>query len=185
MKSVKVHFVWSPAAEAAFMNLKSLFSSARVLTHFDPTAQFVVEVDASDCWGGPLPKIHFRPEEASLRISFLLAHPSGEQLWCGKPRAAGGGISPPRIEALAEGLDSPICGKDWPQKPVLPLIRSQAQLTPGSVGSVLGQFNFTLNYWPGFRNIKPDAISCQFSAPVEDSSEETILPSSYVVGAAR
>uniref|UniRef100_A0AAQ4QR85 Gypsy retrotransposon integrase-like protein 1 n=1 Tax=Gasterosteus aculeatus aculeatus TaxID=481459 RepID=A0AAQ4QR85_GASAC len=49
----------------------------------------------------------------------------------------------------------------------------------------LGRFQFTLSYRPGSRNIKPDALSRQFSSPVEDLPVETILPASCVVGAAR
>ena len=48
LTSVKVPFVWSPVAEAAFARLKVLFSSAPVLVHPDPALQFIVEVDASD-----------------------------------------------------------------------------------------------------------------------------------------
>ena len=48
----------------------------------------------------------------------------------------------------------------------------------------LGRFNFTLTFRPGTRNIKPDALSRQFSSPVEDAVGNTILPSSCVVGAA-
>lgn len=48
LTSAKKPFVWSPVAETAFCKLKNLFASAPVLTHPDPAAQFVVEVDASD-----------------------------------------------------------------------------------------------------------------------------------------
>lgn len=48
LTSVKQAFVWSPAAQSAFDNLKQLFSSAPVLIHPNPELQFVVEVDASD-----------------------------------------------------------------------------------------------------------------------------------------
>ena len=48
LTSVKAPFVWSPAADAAYVKLKCLFSSAPVLSHPDPAVPFVVEVDASD-----------------------------------------------------------------------------------------------------------------------------------------
>ena len=54
LTSVKVPFVWSPAAEGSFVTLKCLFSSAPVLTHPDPSLQFVVEVDASDSGVGAI-----------------------------------------------------------------------------------------------------------------------------------
>ncbi|XP_010784339.1 solute carrier family 25 member 36-A-like [Notothenia coriiceps] len=49
----------------------------------------------------------------------------------------------------------------------------------------LGRFNFTLTYRPGSRIVKADALSRQFAPPVEDSTKETMLPSSCVVGAAK
>ncbi|XP_045923881.1 uncharacterized protein LOC123982405 isoform X3 [Micropterus dolomieu] len=40
-------FLWSPEAEAAFLELKRRFASAPILIQPDRTRQFVVEVDAS------------------------------------------------------------------------------------------------------------------------------------------
>ncbi|XP_046692715.1 ribonuclease inhibitor-like, partial [Silurus meridionalis] len=47
-------FNWNPEAELAFTKLKSLFTSAPVLTLPDPTRQFVVEVDGSDLGVGAI-----------------------------------------------------------------------------------------------------------------------------------
>uniref|UniRef100_A0AAQ4PE48 Gypsy retrotransposon integrase-like protein 1 n=1 Tax=Gasterosteus aculeatus aculeatus TaxID=481459 RepID=A0AAQ4PE48_GASAC len=44
------------------------------------------------------------------------------------------------------------------------------------------RFNFTLTYRPGHKNTKPDALSRQF-APEGDSSPDTILPASCILGA--
>ncbi|KAI3356920.1 hypothetical protein L3Q82_003348 [Scortum barcoo] len=41
-------FLWTPEAERAFTLLKSLFTSAPILSHPDPSLQFIVEVDASE-----------------------------------------------------------------------------------------------------------------------------------------
>lgn len=41
-------FAWTEEAEAAFTRLKVLFTSAPILSHPDPSRQFVVEVDALD-----------------------------------------------------------------------------------------------------------------------------------------
>nr|XP_008302615.1 PREDICTED: uncharacterized protein LOC103374318 [Stegastes partitus] len=48
LTSTKTSFCWSSEADNAFETLKSLFTSAPVLKHPDPSLQFVVEVDASD-----------------------------------------------------------------------------------------------------------------------------------------
>ena len=66
LTSVKIPFGWSPAAEAAFSKLKILFSSAPVLIHPDSSAQFVVEVDASDSGVGAV---------LSQRTTFDKQHP--------------------------------------------------------------------------------------------------------------
>ncbi|KAK7878585.1 hypothetical protein WMY93_030421 [Mugilogobius chulae] len=48
LTSTSIPFKWSTEAETAFTTLKRLFISAPVLSHPDPSRQFVVEVDASD-----------------------------------------------------------------------------------------------------------------------------------------
>lgn len=60
----------------------------------------------------------------------------------------------------------------------------QAKFPPGLVGPVPGVINFTLTYCPGSHNQKPNTLSQQFSPAVEESTEETIMPPSCVVGAA-
>ena len=41
-------FNWTPACQEAFETLKSLFTSAPILRHFDPNKEVIVECDASD-----------------------------------------------------------------------------------------------------------------------------------------
>lgn len=45
------------------------------------------------------------------------------------------------------------------------------------------RFNFTLSFRPGSKNVKPDALSRQFSAPGTLHAPETVLPSRCLVGA--
>ena len=54
LTSSKTPFRWSPAAEAAFRELKVRFTSAPILQVPDPDRQFVVEVDASEVGVGAI-----------------------------------------------------------------------------------------------------------------------------------
>ncbi|KAK9539596.1 hypothetical protein VZT92_004693 [Zoarces viviparus] len=45
------------------------------------------------------------------------------------------------------------------------------------------RFNFTITYQPGHKNTKPNALSHQFAPEEGDSTPDTILPASYVLGA--
>lgn len=47
----------------------------------------------------------------------------------------------------------------------------------------LGHFKFALTYQPGSKNIKPDALSRQFTADKPNQELESILPPACVVGA--
>lgn len=48
LTSTLKQFQWSEEAETAFARLKTLFISAPILSHHDPSRQFVVEVEASE-----------------------------------------------------------------------------------------------------------------------------------------
>ena len=41
-------WAWSPACENAFQSLKTAFTTAPVLRHFDPAKEILIECDASD-----------------------------------------------------------------------------------------------------------------------------------------
>lgn len=44
--SLRVPFMWSPAADRAFRDLKHRFTTAPILVQPDPSCQFMVEADA-------------------------------------------------------------------------------------------------------------------------------------------
>ena len=43
-----MHLQWTAEADRAFSHLRTLFNSAPVLAHPDPSLAFIVEVDASE-----------------------------------------------------------------------------------------------------------------------------------------
>lgn len=55
--STKLNIAWSPAAQSAFTNLKTLFSSAPVPIHPDPRLQFTVVAILSQ-WSSFDQKLH-------------------------------------------------------------------------------------------------------------------------------
>lgn len=45
-----------------------------------------------------------------------------------------------------------------------------------------GHFDFSITYRPGSKNVKLDAVSCQYASEESPASPDTILPASCVVG---
>jgi hypothetical protein len=48
MKGDKIDWQWTPEMEQAFVNLKECFTTAPILTHFNPKCQCIVETEAYD-----------------------------------------------------------------------------------------------------------------------------------------
>lgn len=61
--------------------------------------------------------------------------------------------------------------------------RKEVKLQAGPVGVLLGRFNFTLTHSPGSQNVKPDALSRQFSPDLIDTDSGPLL--SCIVGSAK
>jgi hypothetical protein len=67
-----ISFVWTPEAQAAFNAQKEAFTTAPILTHFDPEKEITVGTDASDyVSAGVLPNtmimVPFNPSHTSQR----------------------------------------------------------------------------------------------------------------------
>lgn len=73
LTSIKKLFEWTPATQAAFENLKTMFANAPVLIHPDPDLQFVVEVDASDSGMGPILSQR-PPADQKLHLCAFFSH---------------------------------------------------------------------------------------------------------------
>ncbi|XP_050924947.1 uncharacterized protein LOC108874699 [Lates calcarifer] len=187
LTSVKSPFVWSPAAEAAFTKLKSLFSSAPVLCHPDPSVQFVVEVDASDSGVGAVLSQRSTSDQKLHPCAFFSRRltPAERNYDVGNRELLAVVLALQEWRHWLEGSTHPFIV--WTDHKNLSYLRSARRLNSRQArwALFLGRFNFTLTYRPGSRNAKPDALSRQFSSPVEGPAVDTILPSSCVVGAAR
>ena len=186
LTSVKIPFGWSPAAEAAFSKLKFLFSSAPVLIHPDSTAQFVVEVDASDSGVGAVLSQRTASDQKLHPCAFFSRQlTSAEKNYdVGNRELLAVVLALQEWRHWLEGSIHPFIV--WSDHKNLSYLQSARRLNSRQArwALFLGRFNFTLTFRPGTRNIKPDALSRQFASPVEDAVGNTILPSSCVVGAA-
>ncbi|KAI4805924.1 hypothetical protein KUCAC02_010517 [Chaenocephalus aceratus] len=187
LTSVKLPFEWSPAAEAAFVKLKCLFSTAPVLSHSDPGVQFVVEVDASDSGVGAVLSQRSPADQKLHPCAFFSRRltPAERNYDVGNRELLAVVLALQEWRHWLEGANHPFIV--WTDHKNLSYLRSARRLNSRQArwALFLGRFNFTLTYRPGSRNVKADALSRQFASPVEDSRDATILPSSCVVGAAR
>lgn len=183
LTSTRVPFRWSSEAEEAFCNLKTMFSSAPVLSHPDPSRQFIVEVDASDCGVGAIlsqrspldQKLHpcayfsrrLSPAEVNYDIGNreLLAVVLALQEW----------------RHWLEGAEHPFIV--WTDHKNLTYLQSAKRLNSRQArwALFLGRFSFVLTYRPGSRNAKPDALSRQSTLDIPEPQPSPILPASCVV----
>ncbi|MEO1413559.1 MAG: reverse transcriptase family protein, partial [Bacteroidota bacterium] len=177
-------FIWSPVADAAFLELKERFTKAPVLLHPDPKRQFIVEVDASDTGLGAVlsqrsatdHKVHpcaffsrrFLPAEENYDIGNreLLAVVAALEEW----------------RHWLEGAELPFT--IWTDHKNLTYIRATKRLSGRQArwASFLGRFDFTLTYRPGSRNTKADALSRQHPKEAVAEEPSPILPEGKVVG---
>ncbi|KAI3368555.1 hypothetical protein L3Q82_025563 [Scortum barcoo] len=156
-------FVWSEEAEKAFNRLRTLFTcTAPVLVQPDPAQQFVVEVDASD-----IGSEQSCPREHGGLTSGVAGGQDGA-----------GGVAP-----LVRGVIQPFVV--WTDHKNLAYIQAAKRLNSRQARWALffSRFDFVLTYRPGSRNIKPDALSRQFSVEEKVQEEENILPTSRVIAA--
>ncbi|KAF7646418.1 hypothetical protein LDENG_00188160 [Lucifuga dentata] len=185
LTSSKVPFVWSPAADQAFTNLKHHFTSAPVLIQPDPSCQFIVEVDASDV--GFWAVLSQRSQEDNK------IHPCAYFSYKLKPAECNYDIGNCELLAVKlaveewrhwlEGAKVPFLV--WTDHKNLEYFRTAKRLNSWQARWSLffNRFLFTLSYRPGSRNIKPDALSRCFHSDDCKKEAEPIISSSCLVGA--
>uniref|UniRef100_A0A8C7YA87 Gypsy retrotransposon integrase-like protein 1 n=1 Tax=Oryzias sinensis TaxID=183150 RepID=A0A8C7YA87_9TELE len=185
LTSTSSPFIWTEAAEGTFRNLKRLFTTAPVLVQPDPSAQFIVEVDASDTGVGAVlsqrkgadSKLHpwaffsrrLNPAETNYDVGDkeLLAIKLALEEWRHWLEGAG----PPFVV--------------WTDHKNLSYIRTAKRLNSRQARWSLffARFDFVVSYRPGSKNVKPDALSRQQEPVVESQQPKTVIPASCVLGA--
>lgn len=178
-------FTWTSAAEKAFSHLKTLFTSAPVLTQPDPTLQFVVEVDASDTGVGAVLSQRHGPDARLHPCAFFSRRlsPAEANYDVGNRELLAVKLALEEWRHWLEGSTLPFVV--WTDHKNLSYIQTAKRLNSRQARWALffSRFDFTLTYRPGSRNVKPDALSRQFGAEERPPTEETVLPSSRVIGA--
>lgn len=180
LTSPAVPFRWTPEADQAFALLKDRFTSAPILVQHDSSLQFVVEVDASDIGVGAVLSQRSKTDKKLHPCAFFSRRLS--------PAESNYDVGNRELLALEEwrhwleGSEIPFIV--WTDHKNLAYIQSAKRLNSRQARWALffGRFNFTITYRPGSKNIKPDALSRQFSSEESPNVPDTILPAALVVG---
>ena len=183
MTSTKLHFLWSTEAETAFTTLKRQFTSAPILIQPDPNRQFVVEVDASDSGVGAFLSQRSESEGKMHLCAFFsrkLSPAERNYDVCNRELLAVK-LALEECRHWLEGAKPPFVV--WTDHKNLIYLRDAKRLNSLQArwALVFGCFYFSITYRPGIRNVKPDALSLQFSQDAPNVVDN-ILPSSCVLG---
>lgn len=183
LTSPKVSFQWDPAAQRAFALLKERFTTAPILRQPDLTRQFVVEVDASDSGVGAVLSQQADGKLHPCAFYSRRLSPAERNYDIGDRELLAVKLALEEWRHWLEGAAQPFIV--WTDHKNLEYLRSARRLNSRQARWALffARFDFTITYRPGSRNVKPDALSRQFSITGEDSDPEPVLPAACVIGA--
>ncbi len=164
LTSTKTAFRWSNAAEAAFTKLRSRFVSAPILQAPDPTHQFVVEVDASEVGVGAVLSQRAASDD-KMHPCVFFSHrmsPAEHNYDIGNRELLAVKLALEEWRHWLEGSWVPFVV--WTNLKNLEYIQSAKRLNSRQARWALffGRLDFSISYWPGSKNIKPDALSRVF-----------------------
>uniref|UniRef100_A0A8C4ZXL3 Gypsy retrotransposon integrase-like protein 1 n=1 Tax=Gadus morhua TaxID=8049 RepID=A0A8C4ZXL3_GADMO len=187
LTSSRVKFTWSPAAEAAFNDLKSRFTSAPILSQPDPDRQFIVEVDASDVGVGAILSQKSGADQKVHPCAFY-SHkltPTERNYDIGDRELLAVKLALEEWRHWLEGAKEPFLV--WTDHKNLEYLRSAKRLNPRQSRWSLffTRFDFCLSFRPGSKNGKPDALSRQFPDSDPAPAPSTVLSPQCLIGAAR
>ena len=185
LTSPSVPFVWSPEADDAFTHLKTLFSTAPVLSMPDVSRQFVLEVDASETGVGAILSQRSGEDDQIHPCAFFSRRLT--------PAERNYDVGNRELLAIHDALKE---WRHWLEGASLPFVvlsdhknlvytQSAKRLTPRQSRWALffTRFDFTITYKPGSENVQADALSRQFChASTPSSDPEPILPPSCFLG---
>uniref|UniRef100_A0A3B3H5K4 Gypsy retrotransposon integrase-like protein 1 n=1 Tax=Oryzias latipes TaxID=8090 RepID=A0A3B3H5K4_ORYLA len=183
LTSVKVPYVWNPAADSAFRKLKELFTSAPILIQPDTHKQFIVEVDASDSGVGAVLSQRESPSSKLKPCAYFSRKlsPAERNYDVGNRELLAIKLALEEWRHWLEGAEQPFIV--WTDHKNLAYLRSAKRLNSRQARWCLffDRFCFTITYRPGSKNGKPDALSRKYNT-TEGSSTPSIIPDSLFVG---
>ncbi|KAI3370010.1 hypothetical protein L3Q82_024432 [Scortum barcoo] len=157
-------FLWTPEAERAFTLLKSLFTSAPILSHPDPSLQFIVEVDASETGIGAVLSQRCPVDQNVHPCAFFSRRltPAERNYDVGNRELLAVVLALQEWRHWLEGAEQPFLV--WTDHKNLAYLRSAKRLNP--------------------RQVPLGPVPEQFSLDTSPSEPASILPPSCIVGAA-
>lgn len=182
-KNVPSAFVWSPAAEAAFQELKKRFSSEPILVLPDPSLPFVVEVDASEVGVGAI--LSQRPpwdNKLHPCAYFSRSLSAAERNYSiGDRELLAVKLALEEWRHWLEGAEHPFMV--WTDHKNLQYVQQTKRRNSRQARWSLffNRFNFTLTYRPGSKNIKPDALSRIYDHSDRDPTPGPVIPADQIV----
>uniref|UniRef100_A0A3B1KK37 Gypsy retrotransposon integrase-like protein 1 n=1 Tax=Astyanax mexicanus TaxID=7994 RepID=A0A3B1KK37_ASTMX len=173
--------VWNLAAEQAFDKLKTLFTSAPMLKHPDPSLPFIVEVDASDSGvGAVLSQRQGNPAKLFPCAYFFLS-PTECNYDVGNRELLAIKLALEEWRHWLEGAHHPFIVLTDHRN--LEYLRTAKRLNSRQARWALffSRFCFTITYRPGSKNGKADALSRLFEKEKTQSDPQTILNPSCIL----
>uniref|UniRef100_A0A8D0AE73 Chromo domain-containing protein n=1 Tax=Sander lucioperca TaxID=283035 RepID=A0A8D0AE73_SANLU len=145
--------------------LKKLFSTSPVLIHPDTSLPFIVEVDASDSGVGAVLSQRSPSDQKLHPCAFFSKKlsPAERHYDVGNRELLAVKLALEEWRHWLDGAEQPFVV--WTDHKNLAFIQSAKRLNSRQARWAIffSRFNFTLTYRPGSRNVKPDALSRQFS----------------------
>ena len=167
------------------MDLKHWFTTAPILVHPDPSRQFVFEVDASDV-GMVSILAQQSVQDQKLHPGAFLSH----RLNSAEINYDVGNRELLAVKMALEEWRHWLEGAEhrflvWTDHKNLEYLHTAKHHNSRQAWWALlfTRFNFTISYFPGSKNVKPDTLSRLYSPIATSSDSETILPTSYHVAA--
>uniref|UniRef100_A0A669DIS8 ribonuclease H n=1 Tax=Oreochromis niloticus TaxID=8128 RepID=A0A669DIS8_ORENI len=179
LTSPKVPFCWDDQAQEAFSRLKKRFTSAPILRQPDLKRQFTVEVDALDVGVGAVLSQQLEGKLHPCAYFSRRLSPAEQNYDIGDRELLAIKLALEEWRHWLEGTTEPFVV--WTDHKNLEYIRSAKRLNARQARWALffTRFCFTITYRPGSRDVKPNALSRQFTTSEDPIAAQVSLLSGF------